>query len=42
MISDLNKEISLTTYNHLNLHERIQLSQGVIENSSGNKPVYLD
>ena len=31
MISDLNKEISLITYNHLNLPTRIEMSQGVIE-----------
>jgi hypothetical protein len=31
MISDMNKEISLITYNHLNLPTRIELSQGIIE-----------
>ncbi|MFY8188219.1 MAG: RHS repeat-associated core domain-containing protein, partial [Flavobacterium sp.] len=31
MISDMNKEISLITYNHLNLPTRIEMAQGVIE-----------
>ena len=31
MISNMNEEISLITYNHLNLPERIEMSQGIIE-----------
>jgi hypothetical protein len=31
MISDMNKEISLITYNHLNLPKRFEMTTGVIE-----------
>ena len=31
MISDMNKEISLINYNHLNLPTRIEMAAGVIE-----------